>query len=200
MEQLYYTRIEVFGFHGCNQSVKNDLLNGAKFLPSQNKWDWLGDGIYFWENDYTRAKDWADNRFGNEGAVVGARINLGSCFDLTNSFARQFLKLAYEDFNNYCKAANKALPKNGNPESFRGNLNDMVLRYLDRAVIHHLFSIFTESEQVNYDTIRASFQEGFPLFLGSGCRTMDHVQIRVRNDTQIIEIFDPEIHRQINES
>jgi hypothetical protein len=197
MDKLYYTQIEVFGFHGCRKSTKNDLLDGAKFSPSKNKWDWLGDGIYFWENDYSRAREWADNKFGNEGAVIGVRINLSNCFDLTNSFARQFLKIAYADFHAYCQAAKTPLPKNSNPKNFSGNLNDLVLRYLDRAVIHHLFSILTENDSMQYDSIRASFQEGSELFPGSAFRTMDHIQICVRNDDRIIEIFDPEIRNSI---
>jgi hypothetical protein len=39
----------VLGFHGCDQSVADDLLNGKDFVPSANDWDWLGSGIYFWE-------------------------------------------------------------------------------------------------------------------------------------------------------
>jgi hypothetical protein len=53
--------------------------------------DWLGTGIYFWENSARRALDWA--KFAKEHPkftrtqvrhpfVVGAIIDLGNCLDL----------------------------------------------------------------------------------------------------------------------
>ena len=44
------------GFHGCDLSVKNDLVsNPDKVKKSQEIFDWLGNGFYVWENNYTRA-------------------------------------------------------------------------------------------------------------------------------------------------
>ena len=42
------------GFHGCDESVADAVLAGNQQLfPSRNKYDWLGEGIYFWENSPT---------------------------------------------------------------------------------------------------------------------------------------------------
>ena len=50
----------ILGFHGCDESVKDSLLLGkAKLKPSNNEYDWLGSGIYFWENDPDRALSYA---------------------------------------------------------------------------------------------------------------------------------------------
>lgn len=50
----------ILGFHGCDESVKDLLLLGkAKLKPSNNEYDWLGSGIYFWENDPDRALSYA---------------------------------------------------------------------------------------------------------------------------------------------
>lgn len=48
----------VLGFHGCDESVAEKLLctNYPDFKPSENDYDWLGSGMYFWENDPCRAK------------------------------------------------------------------------------------------------------------------------------------------------
>jgi len=79
----------VLGFHGCDQSVADDLLSGKDFVPSANDWDWLGSGIYFWETNPLRGME-----FAKEGrsrgkvtnpAVIGAVIDLGFCLDLTSS-------------------------------------------------------------------------------------------------------------------
>ncbi len=50
----------VLGFHGCDESVSKKIINGGDILkPSNNDYDWLGNGIYFWENDPYRALEYA---------------------------------------------------------------------------------------------------------------------------------------------
>ncbi len=58
MPQPIYTLYQrlpglVLGFHGCDAQVGEDLLAGrhTHLRESKNKYDWLGNGIYFWEND-----------------------------------------------------------------------------------------------------------------------------------------------------
>lgn len=52
----------VLGFHGCDEKVGESILKtpGAHIHPSDNAWDWLGAGIYFWENDPVRAYEFAE--------------------------------------------------------------------------------------------------------------------------------------------
>ena len=50
----------VLGFHGCDKKVKQAIINGKERLkPSENDYDWLGNGIYFWENNPKRALEYA---------------------------------------------------------------------------------------------------------------------------------------------
>ena len=44
----------IFGFHGCDRSLCDSLVNNKtrKLNYSENKYDWLGKGMYFWENDH----------------------------------------------------------------------------------------------------------------------------------------------------
>ncbi len=50
----------IYGFHGLDKTVALKILNQQyDFKPSSNDYDWLGDGVYFWENNYTRAKEYA---------------------------------------------------------------------------------------------------------------------------------------------
>ena len=53
----------LIGFHGCEQAVRDEIIAGKRVMhPSKNRHDWLGSGIYFWENNYARAMDFATNR------------------------------------------------------------------------------------------------------------------------------------------
>ena len=39
------------GFHGCEKQLAMEILLQKKdFHQSTNDYDWLGSGIYFWEN------------------------------------------------------------------------------------------------------------------------------------------------------
>jgi hypothetical protein len=83
----------VFGFHGCDRDVAERILSSSSehLKLSKNDYDWLGNGIYFWENNPERALQYAlqlkknpargKAKIKNE-AVVGAIIDLGNCFNL----------------------------------------------------------------------------------------------------------------------
>lgn len=46
----------VLGFHGCDYKVAESIiLHQDSTRLSQNDYDWLGPGIYFWENNPQRA-------------------------------------------------------------------------------------------------------------------------------------------------
>jgi len=54
---LYSTRSNlILGFHGCEQEDQNLLIkNPGYFKVSQQSYDWIGHGMYFWENNEKRA-------------------------------------------------------------------------------------------------------------------------------------------------
>jgi len=45
----------VIAYHGCDARTAERLLRGEPFKKSQNDYDWLGSGIYFWEYGAVRA-------------------------------------------------------------------------------------------------------------------------------------------------
>jgi len=49
----------ILGYHGCDKSVGERILKGEPFKQSNNDYDWLGPGIYFWEANPTRGLDFA---------------------------------------------------------------------------------------------------------------------------------------------
>ena len=52
-ESLYSRRSNlVIGFHGCDKTIVDAVVAGkTDLLSSTNDYDWLGNGIYFWENN-----------------------------------------------------------------------------------------------------------------------------------------------------
>ncbi len=99
---MYSTKpVIVLGFHGCDKSVRDRLvLTKSEMIRSDNSYDWLGHGMYFWEGNVDRAKQWAEeNKVGREiktPSVVGAVLDLGLCFDLVDS---KYLKLLKDSYN-----------------------------------------------------------------------------------------------------
>lgn len=178
----------VLGYHGCDKRVAAKLLGGTKFKNSENEYDWLGSGAYFWEANPRRGLDFAtelkvrpDGRIRSPD-VVGAAIDLGFCLDLLTSTGIAAVKAAHADFVRMCKDA-KIEP----PENHRGD--DLLLRNLDCAVINHLHEVRQRSGLQAFDTVRGVFLEGDRLYEKSGFREKTHIQICVRNHDCIKGVF-----------
>ena len=101
MEESLYSRRSnlIIGFHGCDKSVVEDVISGkTDLIASTNDYDWLGSGIYFWENNEERAWQWANDLAKRKNsqvrvpAVIGALIDLGYCFDLTDSLVKNIIQ------------------------------------------------------------------------------------------------------------
>src|SRR5690242_6213260 len=80
----------LIGFHGCDKSRQQALLLNPSIIPiSKEPFDWLGHGMYFWENNYDRALQWAKEKEAKgkirEAAVIGAVIDLSHCCDMVDS-------------------------------------------------------------------------------------------------------------------
>jgi hypothetical protein len=142
----------IIGFHGCGESVRDQLVNSKNaFKKSENDYDWLGHGMYFWDNDPERALDFA--KFKKEHpqpgktpitkpSIVGAVIDLGLCLDLINSKSLQLLRAAYFVLEAELKNFGYTLPKN---KPLKGS-EDLIFRNLDCAVIETLHE---DREKVN---------------------------------------------------
>lgn len=176
----------IFGFHGCDEAVCNELVNGGMSLDySENPWDWLGKGMYFWENDPDRALLWAENakKYPQNKkqkivtpAVVGAVICLGKCLDFMEITNLQKLKSLYQDL---CSKG-IALPKNTGKGFYMRNLDCFLINYL----------VAQEKAAGNkYDSVRGVFFEGQELYTNAGFREKNHIQIAVINPNCIKGYF-----------
>jgi hypothetical protein len=169
------------------------LLGGRQFKSSDKPWDWLGNGAYFWEADIVRAYEWARERRAGSPCVVGAAIDLGNCLDLTTRTGILAAKAAYKSFAELQATRGQSLPVNRAAPS--GKPSDVGLRLLDRAVIDHLHSLYQSASENDggktkeFDTVRAMFGEGDPIYDNSGFKEKTLVQISVRKIEQILGVF-----------
>jgi hypothetical protein len=189
----------VLGFHGCDRKVGEAILRGGtEVRVSRNLHDWLGSGAYFWENSPSRAREWATYLQKNpqlpgprirEPFVIGSIIDPGHCLDLTDIDSTRELATAYDKFVESVKMAGLPLPQN---ESSHSRDEDLVKRKLDCAVINSLHGMRAQSGLPPFDSVRAPFMEGAPLFEGSKLHAKTHIQWCVRNPARsIIAYFRP---------
>jgi hypothetical protein len=195
----------MIGFHGCDETVRNELVkNPNKIKKSQEKYDWLGNGFYVWENNYARALKWAEDKQkrGNISvpAVVGVIYQLDYCLDFSDSAYTEILKTYYDLFKKDLQIAGKNLPINKNLQ--KDEYHDLILRERDCAVIEYLHKKTSEeidkdidnkgySEHRHFDIVRGIFTEGGPVFEGAGIQTKNHIQICIRNVNCIKGFFIP---------
>lgn len=183
----------VLGFHGCDASVGEAILRGEEthLLPSQNDYDWLGSGAYFWQNNPRRALQFALERqaggLNSRGHietpfVLGAVINPLRVLDLAEAGALLQVKDAYDALAEATKDAAISLPSNG--RSLRA-------RRLDCLVLNTLHDLRVDRGLPAYDSVRGLFFEGDELYPGAGLRAANHIQICVRNPGCILGYFRP---------
>src|SRR5262249_48631301 len=158
-----FSRI-VLGYHGCEPAFAEALIRGevpiGEWQLSQNPYDWLGQGIYFWEFAPHRARMW-----GGRGGVVGAVIHLGLCLDLTDVNYTNLLRTEYKLLRRARREQGEAMPKN------KGKRRD-----LDCLIIN-AFVKDAERKGLAFQTVRCPFLEGRPAFPGSAIRRESHIQV-----------------------
>lgn len=187
----------VLGFHGTDRTVVDKAVSReiSHLDRSEDTTEWLGHGVYFWENDPARAIEWAKNgktkgRIATPDAV-GAVIDLGFCLDLTTMTGLQEVADAYTTLCKTYQEAGLALPQNTVGP-------DKVKRELDCAVIQALHSQRAERGLEPYDSVRALFPEDKPLFDESGFRSRNHIQICIINTDRCIKGYFKPIEKQIH--
>ncbi len=187
----------ILGFHGCDKVLRDNIVSkkGIVLNPSNNKYDWLGNGIYFWENNQERALQFAKDLKHNppegkknlitEPAVLGVILDLGFCLDLMDS---EYLKVLKESYNFLCESHKKY----GKiiPENIVKN-GELLLRNLDCAVIETTHQLNAELGNEDYDSVRGVFFEGEDLYENAGFKEKNHIQIAIRNPNCIKGYFIP---------
>lgn len=173
-----FTPRTIIGFHGCTRDIAIKILTENRFVTSTNTYDWLGEGIYFWEYAPYRALDWAQAlcaRRGGEPAVIGVTIRLGRCLNLLDIQHSGGLVQAYSIME--ANIGNRKLP-----------VNLRRAHYLDREVIDTYCQNVLLDTNKSYQTVRGCYPEGDPVFPGSKILSLTHVQIAVRDPACITNV------------
>ena len=171
----------ILGYHGCDATTAEAVLTGRSFLaPSDNDYDWLGPGIYFWVDSPERAMDWAREQ-GARGrianpAVVGALLHPGNCLNLTDFGVLDDLRKAHTLLQGAATAAGATVPANS-----LSRHGVTLMRRLDCAVIRMVHELHESIGAPAYDSAFGVFEEGAALFPGSGFKEKTHIQIAIRN-------------------
>jgi hypothetical protein len=184
----------VLGFHGLDEEVGLTVLNNNDRLKhSNNSYDWLGQGVYFWENSLERARQYAEEDSKRKNSkiknpfVIGAILDLGTCLDLLDKKYLDFLSLAYNEMKKSLEEVGQELPEN---KPFGKDDFDFKKRELDCAVIRYAHTLARASRTV-FDSVRAAFWEGDELYPGAAFRMQNHIQIAIINPNCIKGVFLP---------
>ena len=188
---------QVIGYHSCDKEIGLEILNGkSQLVNSNNDWDWLGDGIYFWEQNPHRALEYAievqtGHQF-NKGKiktafVLGAIIQLGNCLNLIETESLKILAAAYDGLEKTNKQAGSKMPVNNKAD-----------RKLDCAVLRYVHQSRIATNETPYDSIRSAFDEVIVVFPGASFSSRNHIQICVRNPDLIKGYFLPRPIKEFN--
>lgn len=176
----------VIGYHGTSRDVAERVLLGKEkhLRASTNSYDWLGEGIYCWENDYERALSWAEKHGGDHPAVLGILFQPGNCLDLAYSKDIQSLNAVSPYMDALFEVLNEKvkIPENKGP-----------LRDYDCLLINFYRQYRREKNLPLVDTVRSPFQEGDYIAGGkSSIRQYNHIQWTIVNpEKSVVGYFRP---------
>lgn len=184
----------ILGYHGCDRTVAERVFAGCEGLQaSHNAYDWLADGVYFWEHNARRAYEFAcevrdrphhDGQKIDDPTVVGAIVDLGFCLNLLDARSIELVRSAHADLLASHAAAGTT------PRTNVGG-HDLLQRFLDCEVLRTLHGKRRDAGRQPFDTVRAVFVEGGPLYENAGFAAKNHIQICVRDPACIKGYFRP---------
>ena len=160
--------------------------------------------MYFWENNYERALQWAEEKKARGAiehpAVIGATIFLGYCCDFLDATYVRLLKKYFDLMAINYAAMGQNLPVNRDLPHDRNK--DKILRKLDCTVIEFMHAEILDQMRADiqikgfshnkvFDSTRGVFTEGGPVFAGAGILEKSHIQICIRNPNCIKGFFLP---------
>ena len=161
-----------FGYHVTTKISASALAaDPTKFWPSQNEYDWLGKGVYFWAVNPSMCAIWAQHvsashdssKFNKEDySVLKVKLSYSNILDLTDARKIRLLQSATRSLlrNNREFGGSRIIPKNSyiNYEGI-ADANKSDRRNFDCFAIND----FIEEQRrggVNYDCVFGAFEVG----------------------------------------
>jgi hypothetical protein len=164
--------IQVYGYHGTSRGAANSILRGG-FTPSSSGHDWLGPGIYFWQDAPGRAWEWAQKY--DDPVVIQSQIvfEQEEAMDLLDRRWFNMLREYHSTFVDQWPVQEIPLPTQNPTTSKQHKLDDAYLEYIGSFLEHNKIC--------KVSLIRAAFTEGSPIYGYSALYDLSHVQISVRD-------------------
>ena len=163
----------VVGYHGTSVQAAQAVIREG-FRLSKNRYDWLGDGVYFFQDALSRAWEWADAHHPGEPAVIGAELDLDGCMDLLDTAWNSLLADAHDEYIRLLKGARLTPP-----------VQTEGAHPLDRDVINYTIGILNR-DGIEITCVRGAFVEGRPVYPDSALYDRTHIQISVRDVSKCV--------------
>lgn len=174
----------VYAHHGTSKERAGAILETG-FKQSEDQVEWLGFGIYFFEDAPSRAYQWGKKKYpGEEVCILDAEIALERCLNLLDPEGVEKLKPNYSLHIAAVGVENAAMLKS----TRLGN------RQLDCHVINFACERWAEND-IAVHVVRGAFEEGDPLHSGgegvppSQILDRTHVQLAVRDCRAILDVL-----------
>ena len=170
------------------------MLAGNDTLSmSRNPYDWLGDGIYLFEDDWRHAVYFAQRARDNparaytrrpirQHAVIGVALRIRLWLDMCTQEGIHEYVDAHTDLQN----SGTSLRVNRRSQD---DDPDLILRPMDRQIINHIHALRRSRGQPSYDAVRSHFVQGSPLLETAGFKRDTHVQLALRNQDCVLGYF-----------
>lgn len=177
MQHFPESHLTVYGFHGTLVQNAEQIVR-TNFEIRPKPWDWLGAGVYFWQDAPLRAIEWGREWYRKKHqieepkvAVIRATLHLKDCLDLLDTRWNEFLRRTRDRLAQAYQDTRLENQPRGRNE-------------LDYAFFNYVVALMRD-RRVSIKCIRAAFGEGEALYPGSPVRLKSHVQIAVRSTTLI---------------
>jgi hypothetical protein len=175
--------LRVVAYHGTSGSAARAIL-AEGFVVSANRYDWLGDGTYFFQevegfphSGLEHAWAWALRQHGADPAVLRATIELVDCLDLLDHGWASRLRSVHDALAERAKRMGRDLPRQAG-----GNHG------LDRLLVNYLVGVLADAGRP-IRSVRGCFGEDErAAFPRSSLFDLTHVQIAVRDATVVVDL------------
>lgn len=169
--------LRVYGYHGTSREKAQEIIDRG-FNLSTNDYDWLGTGVYFFQDAPGRALAWASERYPDSPTVIRSQLVLENSIDLLDIDWYPIIRETYAMFVSGYQKANIPLPRQ-NPQRSKAHR-------LDCAFFNYIVEKIFESQEETIGSIRAVFNEGDRIYPNSAIYDRSHIQILIR-DLSLIE-------------
>jgi len=110
--RLQTSDLETLGYHGTSQAVAKEIEQTSFKLSAPDSGAFLGEGVYFFDNQPSQAKRWARTRrefIGKPIAVIESRIRYGRLLNLTENEHKDLLNWFAGEFRRRSGTENASL-------------------------------------------------------------------------------------------